>query len=51
MIDDEYGTVGGMITGGGNRSTYVLGENLPQCNFVDHEFHLNWSELESRPPQ
>jgi hypothetical protein len=36
--DDECETVGGMRIG---RETEVLGENLPQCNFVHHKCHMN----------
>jgi hypothetical protein len=35
--DDEYGAVGGMRIG---RDTEILGENLPQCHFVDHKSHM-----------
>jgi hypothetical protein len=31
--------------------TEVLGENLSQCHFVDHEFHMTWPGLESYPAQ
>jgi hypothetical protein len=34
---DEYGAFGGMRIG---RGTDVLGENLPQCHFVHHKFHV-----------
>jgi hypothetical protein len=38
MIDDgdECGTVGGILAG----ETEVLGENLPQFNFVYHKSHM-----------
>jgi hypothetical protein len=35
--DDECAAVGGMRIGKGNR---ILGENLPQCHFVRHIFHI-----------
>jgi hypothetical protein len=27
--------------------TEVLGENLPQCHFVDHKSYMTWPELGS----
>jgi hypothetical protein len=31
--------------------TEVLGENLHQCHFVDHEYQITWPELEAGPPR
>jgi hypothetical protein len=35
--DDEYGAVGGVRIGRGNRSTQ---RNLPQCYFVHHTSYM-----------
>jgi hypothetical protein len=32
------------------RGTKILRENLPQCDFVHHKFHMTWHRLEPRPP-
>jgi hypothetical protein len=46
-IYDECGAVGGMRIGRGNE---VLGENMPQCNFVYHKSRMTWPGLEPGPP-
>jgi hypothetical protein len=33
------------------RETEVLGENLPQRQFVHHKFHMTRSGLEPGPPR
>jgi hypothetical protein len=35
--DDDCGSIGGMLIG---RGTEVLRENVPQCHFIYHKFHM-----------
>jgi hypothetical protein len=35
-----------MITDGGKPK--LLEENLPQCHFVNHKFHIEYHEIEPR---
>jgi hypothetical protein len=49
MINDgDYGAIGEMIIGRGNRSN---GENLRQRHFVHHKSHMTITGLEPGPPQ
>jgi hypothetical protein len=27
------------------------GENLSQCHFIHHKYHMNWPGIEPGPPQ
>jgi hypothetical protein len=48
IVPDPGGTVSGIKIG---RGTGVLGENLPQCQFVHHKFYMTWPGLEPRLPR
>jgi hypothetical protein len=49
MIDDgDYGAIGGMNIGRGNRSTR---ENLPQRHFAHHKSNMTRLGLEPRLPR
>jgi hypothetical protein len=48
MIDDECEAVSGMRIG---REAEVLGENLPQRDFIHHKPNMNSSVLEPGPPR
>jgi hypothetical protein len=46
MDDDECG-----VEWESAGETKELGENLPQCKFVNHKFHMTWPGLEPGPPR
>jgi hypothetical protein len=46
--DDDCGAIGGMRI---IRETEVRGENVPQCHFDNHKFHMTSPGLEPGPPR
>jgi hypothetical protein len=49
MIDDDKcGAVGGMKLAG---ETAALGRNLPQCQFVEHKYHMTCPRIELGQPR
>jgi hypothetical protein len=46
--DGDCGEIGGMKVGRGNQSTR---ENLPQCHFVHHKFHMTRPGFEPEKPR
>jgi hypothetical protein len=48
MVEDDCGQSVECEFAGENE---VLGENVLQCHFVNHKFHMTWAGLEPGPPQ